>query len=124
MKTLFYKCPKCGNVVVKLVDSGAPLSCCGMQMQPLLPNAVDAESRRYLPDVTLLEDRRLSIDPCPGGSCSLADDEIVFIYVEFEGGGTWLDTCSPVKVVLPIGDHRPIAVYKYCSKHGLWCVKI
>ena len=124
MKTLFYKCPTCGNVVVKLADSGAPLVCCGKPMLPLLPNAVDSDSRKYLPDVTLLEDRRLRVDPCSGESCALGDADKMFLYVEFEGGGTWLDSTTRSEFLLPIGDHRPVAVYKYCSHHGLWCVKV
>ena len=124
MSTIFYICPMCGNVVIKLVDSQAPLVCCGKQMRVLEPNVVAADSRKYLPDVMLLEDRRLRIDPCGSGHCTLEDGERMFVYVEFEGGGTYLPITSRTEVVLPIGDHRPIAVYKYCSKHGLWCVKI
>ena len=112
MRTIFYKCPTCGNVVIKLVDSSAPLSCCGKPMQELVPNVVDDKSRAYLPDVVLLEDRRLRVDPCPGGHCTLGDADKMFLYVEFEGGGTWLDSTTRSEFLLPIGDHRPIAVYK------------
>ena len=124
MKTIFYKCPVCGNVVIKLVDQGVPVACCGKPMQRLEPNVVDKESRKYLPEVTLLEDRRLRIDPCPGGSCTKGGNESMFIYVEFEGGGMSLDTPLRSEILLPIGDYRPLAVYKYCSHHGLWQVKI
>ena len=93
-------------------------------MQPLEPNVVTAENRKYLPGVVLLEDRRLRIVPCPGGHCDAADSEKMFLYVEFEGGGTWLDEVTNTDVVLPIGSHRPIAVYKYCSRHGLWRVEL
>lgn len=124
MKTLFYRCDTCGNVVVKIVDSKAPLSCCGKPMRALEPNVVTAENRKYQPEVVLLEDRRLRIVPCPGGHCVAADGEKMFLYVEFGGGGTWLDAASNTDVVLPIGIHRPIAVYKYCSRHGLWRVEV
>ena len=31
-KLVFYKCEICGNVAIKLVDSGVPMFCCGMPM--------------------------------------------------------------------------------------------
>lgn len=124
MNTIFYKCPACGNVVVKIVDSKVPVVCCGKPMQRLEPNVVDSNTRKYLPEVTLLEDRRLRIVPCPDRSCVTDSGEKMFIFVEFEGGGMWLDGASHCDVLLPIGEHRPLAVYKYCSHHGLWCVKV
>lgn len=124
MNTIFYKCPTCGNVVVKIVDSKVPVVCCGKPMQPLEPNAVDRENRKYLPEVVLLADRRLRIDPCVDDSCTINGDEKMFLYVEFEGGGMWLGGATRSEILLPIGDYRPLAVYKYCSHHGLWCVKV
>ena len=42
MATKFYKCNKCGNVAIKVVDSGVPMVCCGEKMELLEPNVVDA----------------------------------------------------------------------------------
>ena len=55
MKTRFYKCAMCGNVVVKLVDSKVPIVCCGEKMQELVPNTVDASNEKHVPVVTRLE---------------------------------------------------------------------
>ena len=38
MATKFYKCAHCGNVIVKVVDSGVPVVCCGKKMEELVPN--------------------------------------------------------------------------------------
>ena len=45
----FFRCDRCGNIVTKLVDSGAPLSCCGQPMTELVPNTVDAAAEKHVP---------------------------------------------------------------------------
>ncbi len=30
MTTEFYFCEKCGNLIIKAIDSGVPVVCCGM----------------------------------------------------------------------------------------------
>ena len=37
----FYRCRHCGNVIVKVVDSGVPVVCCGEVMEELKPNTTD-----------------------------------------------------------------------------------
>ena len=44
MATKFYKCAHCGNVIVKMVDSGVPVVCCGEKMMELEANTVDASA--------------------------------------------------------------------------------
>ena len=39
MATKFYKCPHCGNVIVKMVDGGPVPVCCGEPMNELDPVA-------------------------------------------------------------------------------------
>ena len=42
MKELvIYKCKICGNIVIKLVDKGVPLMCCGTFMEELVPASSD-----------------------------------------------------------------------------------
>ena len=33
MELKFYRCPICGNIVVKLENSGVPVVCCGKPME-------------------------------------------------------------------------------------------
>ena len=49
----FFRCDKCGNIVTKLVDSGAPLSCCGQPMTELVPNTVDAATEKHVPVIAV-----------------------------------------------------------------------
>ena len=51
MKIKFYKCTHCGNVIVKTVDSGVPVVCCGEPMQELSANKEDAAVEKHVPAV-------------------------------------------------------------------------
>ena len=61
METKFYKCRHCGNVAMKVVDSGVQLVCCGEPMEELVPNTVDAAGEKHLPVVTNVDDCRLHV---------------------------------------------------------------
>ena len=53
MKTRFYICRHCGNLIGMVHDSGVPVVCCGEKMEPLVPNTVDAAGEKHLPVVTV-----------------------------------------------------------------------
>ena len=57
MKIKFYKCTHCGNVIVKTVDSGVPVVCCGEPMQELSANKEDAAVEKHVPAVTVNGDK-------------------------------------------------------------------
>ena len=52
MKVKFFKCKHCGNVIVKFVDSGVPVVCCGEKMEELKANTVEASVEKHLPALT------------------------------------------------------------------------
>ena len=62
MATKFYKCPFCGNVIQKVVDSTVPVVCCGQPMQELIPGTVDASVEKHLPVVTKLDDNTIKVE--------------------------------------------------------------
>lgn len=52
MKQLkIFKCEICGNIVVKLVDSGIKVFCCGQPMTEIKPNTQDAATEKHVPVV-------------------------------------------------------------------------
>lgn len=120
MKTRFYKCATCGNVAIKVVDSGVPLVCCGEKMQELLPNTVDASGEKHVPVVTKLDGGILKIEV---GSVAHPMEEahhIAFVYVETERGGIRVDLSDKPEALVYVGDEKVLAVYEYCNLHGLW----
>ena len=50
-KLIFYRCSVCGNVAVKLVDSGVPMVCCGRPMNEIKANTTDASQEKHVPVV-------------------------------------------------------------------------
>ena len=48
-KLVFYRCSVCGNVAVKLVDSGVPMVCCGRPMNEIKANTTDASQEKHVP---------------------------------------------------------------------------
>ena len=55
MALKFYKCLHCGNVAVKMFDSGVPMVCCGDKMELLEPNTVDAAVEKHVPVISIEE---------------------------------------------------------------------
>ena len=53
MELKFYRCPICGNIVVKLENSGVPVVCCGKPMVELVPGTTDASVEKHVPVVTV-----------------------------------------------------------------------
>lgn len=51
MELKFYRCSHCGNIIVKLKDSGAPVSCCGDVMVQLQPGTSDGAHEKHVPVV-------------------------------------------------------------------------
>ena len=123
MRVKFFKCAHCGNVVAKLVDAKTPVICCGEAMHELLPVALTDENRIYLP-VVELKDGVLHIRGCGNPHCQPAEHGQLFFWVATECGGYYVDPCGRHEFAVACGDDRPVAVYKYCSRHGLFKVDL
>ena len=50
-RSTFYKCEKCGNIVVKVVEGGGELCCCGQPMSIIEANTTDAAKEKHVPAV-------------------------------------------------------------------------
>ena len=120
MKTRFYKCAMCGNVVVKLVDSKVPIVCCGEKMQELVPNTVDASNEKHVPVVTRLDNNTIKVEVGSVAHPMEPEHHIAFIYVETDKGGIKVDLKDKPEAVIALGDAKAVAVYEYCNLHGLW----
>ncbi len=120
MATKFYKCNHCGNVIVKVVDAGVPVVCCGQKMEELIPNTVEASGEKHVPVVTLLDDNRIKVEVGSVAHPMLPEHHISFVYVETENGGIQVNLKDKPEAVVYVGDEKTEAVYEYCNLHGLW----
>ncbi len=120
MATKFYKCNHCGNVIVKVVDAGVPVVCCGEKMVELVPNTVDASGEKHLPVVTVLDNNSIKVEVGSVHHPMLPEHHISFVYVETENGGIQVNLKDKPEAVIYLGEEKAVAVYEYCNLHGLW----
>ena len=120
MATKFYKCRHCGNVIVKLVNSGVPVICCGEKMEELVAGVTDGAVEKHLPVVTRLEGNLLKVEVGSVAHPMSPEHHISFIYLETENGGQFVELKDKPEAVFNISEDRPVAVYEYCNLHGLW----
>jgi superoxide reductase len=120
MATKFFKCNHCGNVIVKVVDAGVPVMCCGEKMVELVPNTVDASGEKHLPVVTILDNNSIKVEVGSVHHPMLPEHHISFVYVETENGGIQVNLKDKPEAVVYLGEEKAVAVYEYCNLHGLW----
>ena len=119
--TKFYICPDCGLVIEAIHDSGIAPSCCGMKMDELVPNTVEASGEKHIPAVTV-ENHVVTVNV---GSVNHPMQEahyIEWVQLITENGSQrkMLKPGQAPNVVFHTGDDKPLAVYAYCNLHGLW----
>ena len=122
MEIRLYRCKHCGNIAIKVVDSGVPMVCCGEKMVELIPSSTDAAVEKHVPVVTR-EGDKVTVNI---GSVAhpMTEEHLIQLVI--------LDTTAGVQIAeLHAGD-LPQAVfaalpgaevkkaYAYCNLHGLW----
>ncbi len=117
----FYKCPVCGNIVVKTVDGGGQLSCCGQAMQVVEPNTTDAAQEKHVP-VATVEGDVITVNVGSADHPMEEDHYIQWVYVVTEEGvlARCLKPGEAPHAEIVLGGQKPLCVYEYCNKHGLW----
>ena len=117
----FYRCNKCGNLVMVLDEGSCVPQCCGEPMQKLVAGATDAATEKHVPAVSETEDGKLLVTVG-----SVEHPMTPEHYIE------WIAYADEKKTIvkhLKPGD-KPQAkfchkgegatVYAYCNLHGLW----
>lgn len=125
MKTKFYICRHCGNLIGMIHESGVPVVCCGEKMEALEPNTVEASGEKHIPVITV-EDGAIHVNVGSVDHPMLPEHYIQWVYVQTEKGGQ--------RKVFKPGDEpgavfcleydKAVAVYAYCNLHGLWAIEL
>ena len=121
----FFRCDKCGNIVTKLVDSGAPLSCCGQPMTELVPKTVDAATEKHVP-VIAVEGNVVTVTVGEVEHPMEEDHYIQFIMLHTTKGTQTvrLQPGDKPQATFVLADGvEPVEAFEYCNKHGLWSAK-
>lgn len=125
MKTKFYICRHCGNLVGMINDAGVPVVCCGEKMEALIPNTVEASGEKHLP-VVHVEDGAINVNVGSIDHPMAAEHYIEWIYVQTENDGQHreLKPGDEPNVTFSLGSDKTVAVYAYCNLHGLWMTEV
>ncbi len=120
---LFYKCAHCGNFVTFLTEKAActPM-CCGVKMEEVVANTVDAAKEKHVPEVTV-EGNLVKVVVGAVAHPMIDAHYIQFIILETKKGYQKVDLKpeqDPFAHFLVAEDDEPVAVYEYCNLHGLW----
>jgi len=126
MALKFYKCLHCGNVAVKMFDSGVPMVCCGDKMELLEPNTVDAALEKHVPVISV---DGSSVKVAVGSVAHPMTPEhyIVFIVLETKKGfqEVALSPGDAPEALFSVAEgDAPVAAYAYCNLHGLWTAEV
>ncbi|MCQ2608603.1 MAG: desulfoferrodoxin [Bacteroidales bacterium] len=121
MQTKFYRCKICGNVILKLSDSGVTPHCCAREMEELVPKTKDEYKEKHVPVVTRIDEHTILVDVGSFEHPMTPEHHIEWIYVETKNGGRFKYLSPTSKPQIKIScKSEPIAVYAYCNLHGLW----
>lgn len=119
MKTKIYQCKHCGNVVVKTIDSGVKVECCGEPMEEVAVHTFEGGVEKHLPVVTW-EPSHLHIEVGSVLHPMSPEHHISFLVIEWENRIeiVWLE--GQPKADVCTSCQRPKAIYAFCNIHGLW----
>ena len=121
MKTKFYICEHCGNIVGMIHDSGVNPVCCGQKMTHLEAGVVEASREKHIPVVTV-EGNTVKVAVGSVAHPMTEEHSIEWVYLQTTKGGqrkNLLPGEAP-ELTFALADEEPVAVYAYCNLHGLW----
>lgn len=117
---IFYICRHCGNVIVKLEDSGVPVICCGESMQELVPGTVDAAVEKHVPEVVINEDE-VKVQVGEVIHPMIPEHYISWILIITETGFQIKNLkAGEEPIAIFKTTEKVLTAYEYCNIHGLW----
>ncbi len=121
MHQRFFICKHCGNIIGMINDAGVPMVCCKEKMNELNPNTAEAQHEKHIPVVSV--DGNKIVVKVGSEEHPMTDaHHIQWVYVETKKGGQRksLQPGDKPELIFLIEADEPLAVFAYCSLHGLW----
>lgn len=118
----FFICNHCGNIIMKVRDSGVPVVCCGEKMAELVAKTADSATEKHVPVVEIKgSDVKITV----GSTLHPMTEEhyIQWIYLQTEKGVQFYKLKpgdQPIGYFKLTDGDKVIAAYEYCNLHGLW----
>lgn len=119
---LFYECPICGNIIVFENFSGNVPTCCGSEMERLVPGTAEGTKDKHIPQCKL-EEHKLKVTI--GDPIHPATSGHFIEWIALETNHGYYQKTIPIghepRACFHLGkEEYPITVYTYCNLHGLW----
>lgn len=117
----FFKCDVCGNVVIKVVNGGGEMVCCGQKMRLLKAGITDGAKEKHVPAVEL-DGNVLKVQIGAVEHPMTKEHFIEMILVEQAEHVQYvrLTPDDKPRAEFKIDPRAPYTVYEYCNLHGLW----
>ncbi len=122
MKTRYYRCAKCGQIIEIVKGTGVPVVCCGEVMQELVPGTTDASLEKHVP-VFEVKDGIVCVAVGSVEHPMLPEHYIEWISVQTKYGyqRRELKPGEEPKACFSICEGDEVeAVFAYCNLHSLW----
>ena len=118
----FYKCNKCGNIIILLEDSGVIPVCCGETMNELECLTKYELKEKHVP-VVECKDKEVHVKVGSVAHPMEKEHYIQWILVETNRGKyvRYLNPTEKPEACFQLCDDEVlVAVYEYCNIHNLW----
>ncbi len=124
MEFKLYRCAHCGNIVLKVVDKGVPVMCCGQKMEEMVPNTTDGALEKHVPVVEKVAHGSGYSVTVKVGSVEhpmLAEHYIPLI-AAVSGDTVVLKFPQPgdVPELKTFSRTEQVTAYELCNLHGFW----
>lgn len=121
MKTKFYRCNRCGNLILMVHDSRVNPVCCGEKMEELKAGTVDASVEKHVPAVSV-EGNKVKVAVGDVIHPMVKAHYIQWIYLQTKSGGQlkYLQPNQEPTAEFLLDNDEAVAVFEYCNLHGLW----
>lgn len=124
-KLVIYKCKICGNTVIKLVDKGVPLMCCGTFMEELVPASSDGAVEKHMPVVSV--DGNVVIVTVGEVPHPMTEEHYISHIIALTDKGYYVKELQPKdqpRANFTLTDESLVSVYSLCNLHGAWAKNI
>ena len=126
MEVKFYRCEHCGNIAIKVIDSGVPMMCCGEPMVELTAGSTDAALEKHVPVVNI-EGSHVHVQVGEVNHPMTEEHLIQFVVLVTAAGFQVVNLTAQDE---PAADFelaegvQVLKAYEYCNLHGLWVKEI
>ena len=122
MEMKFYRCKHCGQIIAIVKKTGAPIVCCGEEMEEIIPGTVEASKEKHIP-VYKVEGDKVTVTVGSVEHPMIDAHYIEWIAIQTTSGNQRKALkpneapCAEFKI---LDTDKVLAVYAYCNLHGLW----